>query len=181
MRALERDLVSEFNFLEDQSYNVHTVVETAPAPASAGGAASSVAAAAESPPAGPCTDPSPATSTPMHGTSTTVYEPRWFRQFVHASGAAFVRIDASGAQWLYNNLPPSRLQVTSGALTSLVPWITLGREESDAALGAPAGAAKAGGGRRLLTHSHSLDEDDVSVGRKELFRAIVRRLTGGME
>ena len=79
-------------------------------------------------------------------------QPGSYRQFVHSSGVAFIRLTHHGAYWLGNSVNLSKLQ--HGLIAALAPWIAAGR----------AAAAAAG--------EPSAIDDDVTIGRSALFRQV---------
>lgn len=80
----------------------------------------------------------------------------WYRQYVHSSAAAFVRIHAGGVHWIPNALPLSRSQ--QAAASFLAPWV------------ASAKSSMLVDGSRLASNFSELD--DFSAGKLELYRSL---------
>jgi hypothetical protein len=79
----------------------------------------------------------------------------WYRQYVHASATAFIRVHANGVHWIPNRLQLSRLQQTAAA--ALAPWT---RTTSTSALPADAVADLAD------------EPDDTTYAKIVLFRCV---------
>lgn len=100
--------------------------------------------------------------TPLHPCS---YAPLWYRQYVHASGVAFVRIASDGVHWLPNRLPLNRSQ--QALWNALAPWILRGRR-GRAGAGDDSGGGGSGGGAA----DADTEADDVTLGKLQLYRAV---------
>ena len=77
--------------------------------------------------------------------------PHWFRQYVHMSAAAFVRVHAGGVYWISNRLPLGR--AAQAAAAALAPWVAASRADASAAVARE-------------------EADDMSAGKIALFRAL---------
>lgn len=124
----------------------------------------------------------PSSSSPSASAASLLLHPSgcgrgWFRQYVHTSGAAFVRLHAGGASWLPNKLHPTKSQ--SGLSTCLTPWAMAARERcrqrraQRAAEGHDEdGSCCAWAWAECARDDDGDVDDDVSVGRKHLYRSL---------
>lgn len=102
LHALEGGLVARFGFVPDTAWR------------GGGGSVSSRGAPPLSPSGSPLPQPQLLHATPLCPGG-------WFRQYVHCSGAAFVRLHAGGAHWLANRIPLGRQQ-GGGVAAALAAW-----------------------------------------------------------
>jgi hypothetical protein len=119
----------------------------------------------------------------------------WFRQYMHASGTAFVRIDASGVHWIPNKLPQGKGQSGAAALQWLSTWAIEARlrlsellvlnkaKPNRASISVTAAAAAAANqpvgsptsvsmNGEVELGEDDLDVDDVTLGKRYLFRRL---------
>jgi hypothetical protein len=96
--------------------------------------------------------------------------PGWFRQYVHASGVAFVRLHGGGAHWIPNRITPGKQQ--QGVAAALAPWAIAARSGGNSTNGDRQSGGDADALPLASFSAAAPEESDLLVGGRALYRAL---------